>query len=549
MAASISDPLTNSSGSLGSSRGPKSVECQSAARTSVQYLFMLDSMGNNTMNLILCLVLLSNGIFALAQQNTESQSLEEEDPLLHSLHSVLIGKMSEAKNAVLHGSPAGHIPVLDPFKMEPLTLTVQEPKGFVNVSLRKMFVEGLGNFQLRDIVTNLDVLRTSVLLRFPEIRVKGTYKLKGFLNPPFSQSLTDEGMFEAKVNDAMATWIGRIEHKEPDTDSSILSLSQASFRTYWEAASHTFTSFLKKNEGALEKAGELLQAVSSAVIEKVQRLAEEGLEQAIAHVMGRSKQTSWFEMYPPLPADTTSTVIDPDFELLESDTSPFVEESEYKSEDEPTTAEREGRSSRRKRQVPCENGEGLDEYVDTLLRFGRRLIRFQEPIPFPNTTVKIDDMLTVFLYNGGVRGASNLSRRKNAYVKCTNTSTTLGLVVRLENLRVNVKYRVLQDYRLLLFNGDGDIRIREVIVLVQLTQFTTPSGETRQRLDRLKIWKLGHVTVRLRGLGNLTSALAMLLTYQINEDPKAVIPVAEAQVTHVIRQQLNNVTIPIFSII
>ncbi|GFV59112.1 uncharacterized protein TNCV_650002 [Trichonephila clavipes] len=450
---------------------------------------------------------------------------DDDDPLLHSLHSVLIGKMAEARNTVLHGSPAGQVLVLDPFKMEPLSLTVQEPKGFVNVSLRKMSVEGLGNFQLRDIVTNLDILRTSVVLSFPEIRVKATYKLKGFLNPPFSQSLSDEGLFEAKIPNAAATWIGRIDLKDPpNAGSSILSLSQAAFRSYWEVASHTFTSFLKKNKDALESAGELLQAVSAAVVEKVQRMAEEGLEQAIAHVMGRSKQTSWFEMYPPRPAHTT--VIDPDFELLEEDTSPFVsitEEPHYHEEEPPS----EGRSHRRKRQVPCENGEGLDEYVDTLLRFGRRLIRFQEPLPFPNTTVKIDDMLTIFLYNGGIRGASNISRRKNAYVKCTNSSTTLGLVVRLENLRVNMKYRVLQDYRLLLFNGEGDVHIREVIVLVQLTQFTTPEGETRQRLDRLKIWKLGRVTVRLRGLGNLTSALSMLLTHQINEDPKAVIPVAE----------------------
>ncbi|XP_055939392.1 uncharacterized protein LOC129969021 [Argiope bruennichi] len=500
---------------------------------------------------VLTLVLLFVGeIFASQPLPTDdSKHDDEDDPLLHTLHNVLISKMSEARSTVLHGSPSGQVLVMDPFKMEPLSLTVQEPKGFVNVSLRKMSIEGLGNFQLRDIVTNLDILRTSVLLRFPEVRVKATYKLKGFLNPPFSQSLSDEGLFEAKIPDAMATWIGKIDLKDPpNAGASILSLSQAAFRTYWESASHAFTSFLKKNRDALDSAGELLQAVSAAVVEKVQRLAEEGLEQAIAHVMGRSKQTSWFEMYPPRPTLATTTVIDPDFALLEEDTSPFVPVSEEPRhhEEEPLS---EGRSRRRKRQVPCENGEGLDEYVDTLLRFGRRLIRFQEPIPFPNTTVKIDDMLTIFLYNGGIRGASNISRRKNAYVKCTNSSTTLGLVVRLENLRVNLKYRVLQDYRLLLFNGDGDIRIREVIVLVQLTQLTGPDGDIRQRLDRLKIWKLGHVTVRLRGLGNLTSALSMLLTHQINEDPKAVIPVAEAQVTHVIRQQLNNVTIPIFSLI
>ncbi|GFY62274.1 uncharacterized protein TNIN_145181 [Trichonephila inaurata madagascariensis] len=484
------------------------------------------------------------------QPSADNKHDDDDDPLLHSLHSVLIGKMAEARNTVLHGSPAGQVLVLDPFKMEPLSLTVQEPKGFVNVSLRKMSVEGLGNFQLRDIVTNLDILRTSVVLRFPEIRVKATYKLKGFLNPPFSQSLSDEGLFEAKIPNAAATWIGRIDLKDPpNAGSSILSLSQAAFRSYWEAASHTFTSFLKKNKDALESAGELLQAVSAAVVEKVQRMAEEGLEQAIAHVMGRSKQTSWFEMYPPRPAHTT--VIDPDFELLEEDTSPFVsitEEPHYHEEEPPS----EGRSHRRKRQVPCENGEGLDEYVDTLLRFGRRLIRFQvnnieylllpEEMGLFKTFIFLQSNtpthIAFYIHCMDIKGAMNISQ-----------NTTLGLVVRLENLRVNMKYRVLQDYRLLLFNGEGDVHIREVIVLVQLTQFTTPEGETRQRLDRLKIWKLGRVTVRLRGLGNLTSALSMLLTHQINEDPKAVIPVAEAQVTHVIRQQLNNVTIPIFSLI
>ncbi|XP_054719090.1 uncharacterized protein LOC129228434 [Uloborus diversus] len=474
-----------------------------------------------------------------------SEASQDEDPLLHILHSLLVDKMSDAKNVVLHGSTTGQVSILDPMVVtEPITMTVREPKGFVNVTLRKMRVEGLGNFQLRDMVTNIDILRSSVLLRFPEIKIRATYRLKGYLNPPIPQSLVDEGLFEAKVQDSAATWIGKIEQDTASASlNGSLTLSQSAFRTHWDSVSHTFTSFLKKNEEALQAAGELLQAVCTGVIEKIQKMAEEGLEKAIAHVMGRTKQTSWFEMYPPVPMETAPILIDPDFEYLEADTSPFVAEAEN------SPIEHEGRSPRRKRQVPCENGEGLDEYVDTLLRFGRRLLRFQEPLPFPNTTVKIDDMLTVFLYNGGVRGASNLSRRKNAYVKCTNTSTTLGLVVRLENLRVTMKYRVLQDYRLLLFNGEGDVRISEVITLVQLTQFTLPGGETRQRLDRLKIWKLGRVNVRLRGLGSLTSALSMLLTYQINEDPKAVIPVAEAQVTHVIRQQLNNITIPIFSLI
>lgn len=98
-----------------------------------------------------------------------------------------------------------------------------------------------------------------------------------------------------------------------------MSLSQAAFRTYWDAATHSFDSFLKKNAGALEGAGELLQAVSTAVMEKVQKMAEEMLEKAIAHVMGRAKPSNWFEMYPPVPLDATSVADDQDFALLEGE--------------------------------------------------------------------------------------------------------------------------------------------------------------------------------------------------------------------------------------
>lgn len=63
--------------------------------------------------------------------------------------------------------------------------------------------------------------------------------------------------------------------------------------------------------------------------------------------------------------------------IFTADTSPFVTEIEH-----PAQPTEEGRSRRKKRQVPCENGEGLDEYVDTLIRFGRRLLRFQVFIMF-----------------------------------------------------------------------------------------------------------------------------------------------------------------------
>lgn len=42
------------------------------------------------------------------------------------------------------------------------------------------------------------------------------------------------------------------------------------------------------------------------------------------------------------------------------------------------------RSPRTKRQVPCQRGQELDEYVDSLFRFASRLVRAMEPVSLPN---------------------------------------------------------------------------------------------------------------------------------------------------------------------
>ncbi|GIX73698.1 uncharacterized protein CEXT_525481 [Caerostris extrusa] len=400
--------------------------------------------GTNMEQVVVCLVLLFVGnIFATEPQNpVEDKSAEEDDPLLHTLHNVLISKMSEARNTVLHGSPAGHILVMDPFKMEPLSLTVQEPKGFVNVSLRKMSVEGLGNFQLRDIVTNLDILRTS--------------------------SLSDEGLFEARIPNGMASWIGRIDLKDTEhSGDSILSLSQAAFRTYWEAASHAF---LQLPEEEQRRPGERRGAAAGGERRghrEGQKMAEEGLEQAIAHVMGRSKQTSWFEMYPLRPNLPTTSVIDPDFELLEEDTSPFIsisDEPRPHKEEEPAS---EGRSRRRASTFPQYNREDR-RHADNL-----------------------------FVQRG----------RQGCFEHCQ------------EEERIRQMHEFKHDLRSRGAIGESEGE-PEIQGAARLSSAPLQRRWGCPNQGRLKIWKLGHVTVRLRGLGNLTSALSMLLTHQINEGPQ-----------------------------
>lgn len=55
--------------------------------------------------------------------------------------------------------------------------------------------------------------------------------------------------------------------------------------------------------------------------------------------------------------------------------------------------------------------------------------------------------------------------------------------------------------------------------------------------------------IRLRGLGGVTSALSMLMSRAINDDPWNVIPIAEAQIITLGREMIANVTVPIFSLV
>lgn len=143
---------------------------------------------------------------------------------------------------------------------------------------------------------------------------------------------------------------------------------------------------------------------------------------------------------------------------------------------------------------------------------------------------------------------------------CQNETTTLGLTVGIEELRVHYKYRVIQDWRLL-FDGDLEAQIRRPKAQVQITQLNPPENEddtgdeeapqVQQRIDRLKVWKPGQIVVLIRGLGNLSSALSMIIN-QMLSDPSTLDPIIEMIETDGVvtaNEMLRNVSIPIFSII
>lgn len=213
--------------------------------------------------------------------------------------------------------------------------------------------------------------------------------------------------------------------------------------------------------------------------------------------------------------------------------------------------------SRQKRQVPCQRGDELDEYVDSLFRFAARLIRAMEPFNglVPNVTMELPEYnVIIFLHSGGASHAYTISRKKPAWVMCQNGSISLGLTVGFEELRVMYKFRVIQDWKLL-FDGELEAQINHPKAQVQFTQ-TTPDEDSeeavQQRVDALRIWSLGEIRVMLKGLGNLTQAVSMFLTGFLNRNIDSFMPQirdAEGQAIEFINVFLQNISIPFFSII
>ena len=139
-------------------------------------------------------------------------------------------------------------------------------------------------------------------------------------------------------------------------------------------------------------------------------------------------------------------------------------------------------------------------------------------------------------------------------VYCTNESVSLGLTVGFEDIRVKYKYRAIKDWGLL-WDGELEAKMEHAKLQVQFTQ-TTPEEDSdvpvMQRIDRIRIWRLGHVRVMLKGLGNFTQAVSMLLTRMLNQNIDQLGPTLrhlEGEVINIGNNMLRNISIPFFSII
>ncbi|XP_003740483.1 uncharacterized protein LOC100904548 [Galendromus occidentalis] len=467
-----------------------------------------------------------------------------------------LGAFNETDLIAFHGLIAKRVAAAvrdaTPLELGGISVLVRDENTYINVTLSKVKIEGLDSLRVLDVATSTQHLRASVLLRAAQMKLSSTFKMKAFLSNSFNSStIYDAGTFEVDIDRPAISWFARLVGESNEQ----LAVTQSGVRTHMSEVDFAFTTSSKH-----DLSPEIMETLGMALVDESRLRLERALSHSINKAMRRAQP------------DVTRILE----ELLLEDDVPqtfgvgshcrgkcdLMEKARIQSE---KLAQRYDNSSdyddnaaasvgahqlqhhhRSRRQVPCNNGTELDDYVDYLFRFARRLIRVMEPIPGPNLTVCIEDSIQVFLHDLEVRGVHTLSREKPAYVKCNKQGdVTVGLVVKIEKITGTAKYRVIHDYRHLLFQGDADFKLKNTVVWVQISQL----GNGNNRLDVFRIWKLGKMHIRLRGLGGVTSALSMLMSRVINDDPWNVIPIAEAQMITFGREMIANVTVPIFSLV
>ena len=410
-----------------------------------------------------------------------------------------LGAFNETDLVAFHGLIAKKVlaAVQDatPLDLGGISVLVRDENTYINVTLSKVKIEGLDSLRVLDVATSTQHLRASVLLRAAQMKLSSTFKMKAFLSNNYNSSSTiyDAGTFEVDIDRPAVSWFARLVGESNEQ----LAVTQSGVRTHMSEVDFAFTTSSKH-----ELSPEILETLGMALVDESRLRLERALSQSIDRAMRRAKP------------DVTRVLE----ELLFEDDVPqtfgvgshcrgkcdIIEKARIQSEklagrqyddENRASVDADGAHQlhhhRSRRQVPCNNGTELDDYVDYLFRFARRLIRVMEPIPGPNLTICVEDSIQIFLHDLEVRGVHTLSREKPAYVKCNKQGdVTVGLVVKVEKITGTAKYRVIHDYRHLLFQGDADFKLKNTVVWVQISQW----GNGNNRLDVFRIWRLGKVS-------------------------------------------------------
>ncbi|XP_053210416.1 uncharacterized protein LOC128394173 [Panonychus citri] len=441
------------------------------------------------------------------------------------------------------------LPILDPLDLKSMWLLTNHQSDFINATLHHVTISGLKSIKIKDISSNDLTQSLSILLQFTGLKITGHYQVTHQTNQPtrinnldkqliFGKSEminNDSGSFEIQIANWYTSWFAHVINY--NLTSSSLIVVNPWCKSYHDMETHSFNSNSTKYQ-CDSKCYQAFDSIASIILGRVTSEIDSHLMKLMNRLIEEETPINWIERYN------------------------LALNHHNKGEKQLITMDSNGNSveeshSRSKRQVPCKAGKELDEYVDSLFRFAARIIRVMEPFSTPNATIYLPEYnIKIFLYEGSATRAYSLQRRKSAWVHCSNESVSLGLTLGFENLRVRYKYRAIHDWKLL-WDGDFEADIQGSKTQVQFTQ-TTPKGEedsqVQQRVDRLRIGKLGKIRLIIRGLGNLTQGVGLWLSQYLNDpyNQKALAPTIrrlEAEAVPMINVMLQNFTVPFFTII
>lgn len=378
------------------------------------------------------------------------------------------------------------------------------------VSIQDLQIEGLSHPKVNNVYVNKKNMKLHVVFGYKSIRVSGrcsSSAQKQTGSQSGNKLLLEATNWNSSWSASLMPMIGR-EHFDMNRVHTTHSQQRLSLN-------------LKECPQALH------DKLRTALLDRVQQSIENRLVEIMETVM--------------MQADNTSE----DFTSLTTD-SPTASA--------PTQIGSQKALKRTKRQTPCQQGEELDDYVDQLFRFGTRIVRAMEPVTLPNATVELPDYnLKIFLYEGKGTRAYKFRRAKSAWVFCSNETISLGLTIEVEELRVAYKYRVISGTRLL-FDGDLEAKLSPKVQaqFSQAVQEEDSEEPVQQRVDRIRVFRLGKVHVVIRGLGNLTQSLSMLINSYLNDNQEELQPtfrMVEGDAVRLINRMLANVNVPLLSVV
>lgn len=407
------------------------------------------------------------------------------------------------------------------------------------VSLVDINIEGLTNPKINNVYVNKNNLKLHVSFLYRNIRVTGKCVSLADQSPKdgpaSSKILLEASGWNAAWSANLMSMVGRDNF---DTN-----------KVYTSHTQQRLSSNLKECHQALH------EKLKSALMDRIKASIDTRLVEVMENVIMHQQEQQ--QNQPTEPEKPVSKPIAGDPEATRNRRSastsrisnPFVEMST------PSNNKLNSRPLKRvKRQTPCKEGEELDDYVDQLFRFGSRIIRAMEPMTLPNTTIELPDYnLKIFLYEGKGTRAYKLKRVKPAWVFCNNDTISLGITVEIEEVQVAYKYRVISGYRLI-FDGDLEARLspRAQAQFSQAKQEEDSEEPVQQRVDRVRLFRLGKVRVIIRGLGNLTQSLSMMINSYLNDNQDDLQPtfrMAEGDAVRLINRLLANVNVPLLSVV